>query len=81
MHVVEVEVDGGLVQIGNARITHSGQDAAQVGVAGKKRGFHQGRLRNASRDAPCLGFVSRAFNIDRDKFCRAFAIARDGLCQ
>ncbi len=36
----------GLVQVGNARVAHGSQDAAQVRVAGEKGGLHQRRMGN-----------------------------------
>jgi hypothetical protein len=41
VHVVQVQVDQALVQVGDAGVAHGGQDAAQVGVAGKECRLHQ----------------------------------------
>ena len=44
MHVVEVEIDARLVEIGDARVADRGQDAAEVRVAGEERRLDQRRM-------------------------------------
>ena len=81
MHVVQVQIDAGLVQVVDARIAHGRQDAAQVRVAGKEGCLDQGRMGN------CIGHLAAfvaglaAFHPHGDELGGAFAVAHDGLGQ
>src|SRR6218665_2578063 len=46
MHIVQVELDTGRVQVLDARIPHGRQDATQVRVAGVERCLDQRRMGN-----------------------------------
>ena len=81
VHIVQVQLDAVLVQVGNARVAHGGQDAAQVRVAGVKGGFHQRRMGNGvgGQAAFLLGLAT--IDLHGDELGRALAIAHDGLGQ
>ena len=80
-HVAQPHPDSVDIQIGNARITDGGQQAAEVGVAGGKSGFDQRGTGNGISDLARLFPVGGAFHADGDEFAGTFAVAHDGLRQ
>ena len=81
VNVVQVQLNLRLIEVGNARVAHRGQDAAQVRVAGVKGRFHQRRVGNGIGHLAALGAGAPAFNAHGDELGGSFAIAHDGLGQ
>ncbi len=79
MHVIEEEIDQALIEIVDAGVTHRGQDAAQVGVAGEERRLHQRRVRNGIGRQLALGFRAATLHLHGDELGGALAVAHDGL--
>ena len=81
MHIVQKQVYGGLIQIGNTGIAHCGQNAAQIGVAGKKGGFDQWRMRNRVGHLSTLLRRTAVLYLHGDELGRTLTITHDGLSQ
>ena len=81
MHVVEVQLNQALIEITDPGITHRGQDATQVGVAGKEGCFDQGRMRDRISHLAALVTRAAALNLHRDELGGTFAVAHDGMRQ
>ena len=81
MHIVQVQVDAGLVQVVNAGVAHGRQDAAQVRVAGKKGRLDQWRMGNGVGHLAALLTGLATLNPHRDELGCPLAVAHDGLRQ
>ena len=55
VHVVEEEIDLGLVEIVDAGVADGGEDAAEVRVAGEERGLDERRVADRIGDLLALG--------------------------
>ena len=81
VHIVQVQIDLGLVQIVDTGVTHGRQDATQVRVGRKERGLHQRRMRNGVSRQAAFGFGLAAVNLHGNELGGTFAVAHDGLGQ
>ena len=81
VHVVQVQVDPGLIQVFNARITHGRQNAPQVRIAGEERGLDERRMRDGIRHLAAFGCSLAAIDLHRDELGGALAVTHDGLRQ
>ena len=81
MHIVQVQIDTGLVQVGNAGIAHRRQNAAQVWVAGVEGCLHQGRVGDGIGHLAALFTSLAAFHAHGDELGCPLAVAHDGLGQ
>ena len=81
VHVVEKQVDERLVEIADAGITHRGEDAPEVRIAGEERGLHERRVGNGVGRQTALRLVVPAVDGDGDELRGAFTIPHDRLGQ
>ncbi len=81
MHIVQVQVDAGRVQVGNAGVTDGREDPSQVGIAGEERRLDQRRMGNRVGDQPAFIGGPAALDAHRDELGRALAVPNDGLRQ
>ena len=81
MDIVQVQVNAGLVQIGNAGVAHGGQYAAEVRVTGKKSGLDQRRMRNRISHQLALGHGFAALDRNGDELGSTLTITHNGLGQ
>src|SRR4029453_2666991 len=78
-HVVETKRYTRGIEIGRRGIADCADDAAQVRIRRKERGFEERRMRDAERVLPALGRVAAALDGDRDELGRALPVANDRL--
>ena len=81
MHLIQVKVNATLIQIINASVPHSGQNAAQVRVTGKKSSLHQGGMGNGIRHLAAFGLRFSALDLDGNELGGPLAIPNNRLSQ
>ena len=80
-HIAQVKAHFVGVQMRHARVADGGENAAEVGIAGEKGGFHQRRVGDGIGHLACFGAALGIVHLDGDEFGGAFAIAHNGLRQ
>ena len=78
-HITQPKLDTADIEVGDAGVAHSGENTAEVGIRGKKRGLDQWRVRDRVGDFQGLFGVARLFDTDGHELGRTFGIAHDLL--
>ena len=81
IHIAQIKLNFGLIQIINACIPYRLQNATKVGVRCKECGFHQGRMANCIGHFQGFVFVTGLLHLHRNEFGGAFTIAHNRLGQ